>query len=328
MRGFMACVGFTVVLFVPASAFAQTCPSPFTGDPCTSNCALAVNGFSVTCDFSGESAAIEAHAFNDNAGFGYANISVFGIDDGGDFCCWYDDPDADISEITLIGSDFDDFMEFNYGADDLDFVPGTLPNGLQSGFITGNILGGDGDDLIDGSDDPDSCRSFGIQCCGGDDECDNLYGENDSDVIFGFDGWDLIEGNNGPDTLNGNEGNDEMLGGNGDDTMDGGDNPDLLKGNDGADDLTGGANADILDGGANSDTMRGGGGDDVLCGGTGTGDHFDGGAGSNDLWAPTAAVSPVGVSTSSDRCGHSSQGNSWAGANCQYGFSTAPAACN
>ena len=120
----------------------------------------------------------------------------------------------------------------------------------------GDISGGNGDDILDGTED--------------------------GEEIFGNGGNDIIDGNGGDDTIDGGSGEDRIKGGKGNDTIFGGDDNDDLFGNDGNDLIEGGDGDDLLKGGSGDDTLTGGAGDDMMWGNGGSdtfvfspGDGFD-----------------------------------------------------
>ena len=67
------------------------------------------------------------------------------------------------------------------------------------------VLGGEGDDRIDGGDGPD-----------------DLYGEEGDDILEGGGGFDRLFGGEGDDRLDGGAGDDLLVGGEGDDALTGG----------------------------------------------------------------------------------------------------------
>jgi Ca2+-binding RTX toxin-like protein len=128
---------------------------------------------------------------------------------------------------------------------------------IHTTLTIATVYGGDGDDLVWGSQ-----------------ASDTLYGGGGRDVVIGDSGADTIYGDVGnntgtaPNQLLGGHGNDTIYGGGGNDYINGEWDNDLLFGNDGNDLIYGGLGADHLDGGA---------GDDLLWGGadiTLTGDYF------------------------------------------------------
>ena len=121
--------------------------------------------------------------------------------------------------------------------------------------VTINVGGGAGDDILNGTNDPDDINGRGgddiIRGGAGD---DTLNGAAGDDSIDGGLGNDIVRGGAGNDTLNGNQGND---------TLNGGAGNDILNGNQGNDSLIGGTGNDTLSGGVGNDTLRGGDGVDT-----------------------------------------------------------------
>jgi Ca2+-binding RTX toxin-like protein len=129
--------------------------------------------------------------------------------------------------------------------------------GTGSGHSIGKfVIGGDGDDVIIGTEYDD-----------------HLYGGAGNDVIYGLGGDDLLDGGVGDDRLYGGAGDDRLYGGpghdqlygeQGDDLLHGGSGNDQLFGNEGRDALFGGIGDDYLDGGSGADRMEGGAGNDAF----------------------------------------------------------------
>lgn len=176
-----------------------------------------------------------------------------------------------------------DEIEVRGGAGDDTLVGGTGRNGLMGGAdndrlrgrsygtldrildAEGNFLGsqydgGDGNDVIYGSD-----RQDGIT--GGDGD-DRIYGCGGNDSIYAGAGDDLVYGDDldwatwgrfGNDMIFGMEGNDTLYGMGGDDALYGGADADHLYGNAGLDTLQGDTGADFLDGGRDglADVLKG-----------------------------------------------------------------------
>ena len=160
------------------------------------------------------------------------------------------------------------------GAQDADTVVGSSGNGLGSALANDeNVLGRDGDNLIEGGDGADR-----IVAGAGDDV---VYARAGNDVVFGGQGEDTIFGGMGDDLLFGEGGNDVVVGEDGNDTLSGGPGDDILVGGSGDDQLNGDEGNDILDGGAGSDKIDGGSGNDEVIGGAGA-DEVIAGSG-NDL---------------------------------------------
>jgi Ca2+-binding RTX toxin-like protein len=126
-----------------------------------------------------------------------------------------------------------------------------------------NIHGGDGDDVIFGSDASRS-NVFGD---GGD---DHLFAGEKGSFLFGGDGNDTLTGVNGPDALSGDAGDDRLDGHAGDDGLSGGS---------GDDDVHGGYGFDSLDGNEGRDRLVGGFGDDTFAADDGEADQVFGSRG-------------------------------------------------
>lgn len=140
-----------------------------------------------------------------------------------------------------------------------------------------NALGGDGDDSITGNalnnvltgggartDCADETTTDGVDTLLGLDGDDTLNGGDEPDNLFGGNGNDTLNGGGGDDSLFGQLDNDTLNGGGGFDTLNGGAGDDILNGGADDDDLTGGDGNDILNGGADDDTEFGGAGNDVF----------------------------------------------------------------
>jgi Ca2+-binding RTX toxin-like protein len=165
-----------------------------------------------------------------------------------------------------------------------------------------------------------------ILLSGGLDEPLNVLGGDGNDFIDGGTQADTLNGEGGDDTLDGKAGSDELIGGADTDTadydltvnrnvsLDGVDNDgaagegdnvdtenvstaggnDILSGDVNANRLEGGTGNDRLDGGGGADTLNGDDDNDVLVGGAG-GDVLSGGLGTGDTVDYSAAVGPVTV---------------------------------
>jgi Ca2+-binding RTX toxin-like protein len=150
-----------------------------------------------------------------------------------------------------------------------------------------DVFGSPGDDLLVGSNDPQSMRSYA-----------------GSDLVVGHDGGDRIKTGPGSDYADAGSGNDVLLGEAGRDWLRGGDGDDLIVGDEdydfviefdgdadfadggnGNDTLWGDAAADVLIGAAGNDTLYGGDGADWL-----SGDDFVGHAsGADTLYGDNGA---------------------------------------
>lgn len=124
-----------------------------------------------------------------------------------------------------------------------------------------SVQGGEGDDLIIGSDF--SSSSYTDVLRGGQGE-DRTFGFAGDDELFGNESNDHLFGGAGNDFLQGNGGDDHLNGGSGSDTLFGGDENDTLQGGPGMDDLRGGAGGDLLCDQLEGDDLRGQGGNDRL----------------------------------------------------------------
>ncbi len=162
-----------------------------------------------------------------------------------------------------------------------------------------SFVGGDGDDVVEGSDAADTMLGNG-----GNDYFQGLLG---ADVLDGGEGDDTLIGDTtvGPadDDLTGGDDDDLLAGLGGDDTLDGGPGNDLVGSIDftrsggfaaveyGADEISGGSGDDVLLAGPGDDVvwgedgwdhLRGGEGDDLLSPGTGD-DFVEGDAGTDTI---------------------------------------------
>ncbi|ADV60721.1 hypothetical protein Isop_0124 [Isosphaera pallida ATCC 43644] len=153
------------------------------------------------------------------------------------------------------------------GNDTLGFAD-PVPPGPAGGV---SLLGGDGNDLLQGGAGDDS-----------------LLGGDGNDTLLGGDGNDLLQGGAGDDSLLGGDGNDTLWGGLvgetsdlTNDTLRGGAGNDQLHGTRGDNLLDGGPGDDLIRGVAGRNTLLGGDGNDTLLGGVGS-DTIEGGDG-NDL---------------------------------------------
>ena len=200
----------------------------------------------------------------------------------------------------IVGGDGDDAIFAGYG-DDYDITIGAVTVGLELGSV---IFGGEGDDVISGSDpdyDENDASDFGYT--------DLIFGDGLTESTAGE---DTIDGGGGIDFLFGQWSDDVMrnrregrivingvewgigsfhFGGKGDDDMVGSDRFDLMIGSDGADTISSEDGLDIIIGGDGSDTLDGGGsvdlvfameGDDTASGGDGI-DLVMGGSGDDTV---------------------------------------------
>ena len=180
----------------------------------------------------------------------------------------------------------------------------------RSGFVSGVIDAGTGDDIITGGEAADvidgGAGANEIRSLGGDDvittgdDADFIVsGAGDDDIISG-NGDDTIRGGDGEDQINGQGGVDFIQGGNGNDyiRMGNGDGQ-RGEGNNGDDTLIGGNQKDILLGGADDDYLVGNNGDDVLRGQAGD-DELEGGDGNDRLIGNAGTDTAIFSGDSSD----------------------------
>ena len=205
-----------------------------------------------------------------------------------------DDSDDD-GQITDSDSDAAD----DAGQEDTSFTEGggNMLDDLPSLSRVGN-----GDDVINGSDNDDVLRGHrgedALYGGGGDDA---LYGNKDNDTLEGGAGDDVLRGGNGDDLLDGEDGDDSLFGGNGNDFLFGGNGSDLMRGGAGHDDITGGHGDDSILGGKGNDVLRAGEGDDVIFGNKGDDEIF----GSYETGSSTDIYGGQGDDTITDSSGDS-----------------------
>lgn len=121
-------------------------------------------------------------------------------------------------------------------------------NEVRIGDITSFIIGGEGNDVLVGTQGNDF-----------------VYGGAGNDKLFLLGGDDIGNGGSGDDMVSGDAGRDLVIGGIGADELLGGAGSDAISGDDGADDIYGGADRDVLSGGrGDGDQVVGGGGDDTF----------------------------------------------------------------
>lgn len=198
----------------------------------------------------------------------------------------------------------------------------------RNGTVTGQILGGGGDDLYivgkaetqlveEYDSGQDTVEAYAAHALGtafetlvlkgagnlrgyGNDDANDITGNSGdnrlggglgNDTLSGADGNDAIFGGGGEDSLVGGNGDDWLSSGAGSDTLNGDDGDDQLFGRRGSDQLNGGEGADWLDGGNSNDTLLGGREDDTLIGGEGS-DQLNGGGGADTFVWTRVADSP------------------------------------
>jgi Ca2+-binding RTX toxin-like protein len=146
---------------------------------------------------------------------------------------------------TYAGRNSDVNVSLDGFANDGQAGEGDDVGGPYEGESVENVIGGGGNDTLDGG---------------------NLVGVAFDNVLIGGEGQD---------TLNGTAGNDQLVGGDQSDNLHGGPNEDRLQGQAGFDNLDGGSENDRLLGGDDDDGMSGGSGADFMSGGDGTHDYVD-----------------------------------------------------
>jgi Ca2+-binding RTX toxin-like protein len=205
----------------PGAAFAQSVSNCAAADSpygvalnCSSVC--TISGADVTCDTTtrctgGAGDSVNALGVRDFNSTGNHDFEVWGrCSTSGQFCCALDDSAAGtFTTITLIGTSEDDDLYFTDG------VSENMAN-HRTYHVDGFIRGGDGDDVIGGSDHI------------GNGYRDNLYGDDGDDSMFGEGDGDWMDGGAGNDTMSGNGGDDHMIGGDGDDYLAGGSGSDAV----------------------------------------------------------------------------------------------------
>ena len=156
---------------------------------------------------------------------------------------------------TLFGGAGSDIM--SGGAGGADLLYGDAGNDtLSGGLDVDTLYGGDGNDLIYGSE---SISASGA--------ADRVFGGAGNDTIFANSAataavGSTLDGGDGADVITGSFAADTIAGGLGGDTLYGGDGADLINGDEGADLIYGGAGSDQINFGAGDNTIFGGDGDD------------------------------------------------------------------
>ncbi|MEP3889643.1 MAG: calcium-binding protein [Hellea sp.] len=215
----------------------------------------------------------------------------------------------------LNGGDGNDFLYGGDGNDTLTGGPGNLAVDLpdylfgEAGNDTLNsggngtvgdvlLVGGEGDDIINGTGDMNEYAVFSsantadyefVELAPNQFRVTALNGNMDGIDILTDISFVRLGGVNGTDydittllapagPIDLTNGDDDYTGTAGDDIVNGLDGNDIINGADGNDTLNGDAGNDTLNGGLGNDTLNGGDGDDILSGGKGA-NAFDGGAG-------------------------------------------------
>ena len=167
-------------------------------------------------------------------------------EDGDDLLYGGDDDDI------LRGGEGDDILHGESGNDTADFADGddgvtvnlfdeiatSTDLGTDLLYDIENVIGSDGDDLIDGD--------HSVNILNGLDGDDTIRGHNGNDTIYGGDDDDILWGDEGNDTIFGEKHDDEVRGGLGNDTLNGGSGDDHLRGE---------QDDDTIDGGTGEDTV-------------------------------------------------------------------------
>jgi hypothetical protein len=124
--------------------------------------------------------------------------------------------------------------------------------------IDNEILGGSGNDVIDGTEENDLIRTFlGDDTIFGNDGNDNIRSGGGDDYVEGGLGNDFVRAGSGDDEIFGEEGDDRLFGEQGDDYIDGGSGDDIIRGGWGDDLILGRGGADNMTGADNNDTIFG-----------------------------------------------------------------------
>jgi uncharacterized repeat protein (TIGR01451 family) len=160
---------------------------------------------------------------------------------------------SDVQRIVIYGLQGNDQIVISAAL----FAPAVIFGGPGNDII----VGGRGDDQIDGENDNDTINGGAGN--------DSLCGDNGRDVLVGGLGNDTLFGETGNDVLAGGVGNDLLLGGDGNDVLDGGVGDDRLYGLAGNDTLVGDVGNNILVGGSGNDTLVARPGRNILIGGEG-----------------------------------------------------------
>ena len=180
---------------------------------------------------------------------------------------------------TILGGDGNDWIDGDSGNNALPFGQTAGNDTIDGGPGDDTVLAGDGNDQVSGGDGTDV-----------------LVGEGGNDLMYGQGAIDYVDGRQGNDQLFGGDGNDILFGdgltttfGFGSDTIHGENGDDIIMGESGdhnapgaLDVLFGDDGKDLIYGGAGDDQIFGGNGNDIIDGGTGN-DSITGGAGADIL---------------------------------------------
>jgi Ca2+-binding RTX toxin-like protein len=153
---------------------------------------------------------------------------------------------------VLRGGEGDDLLHGESGTDTADFSDGddgvvvnlfkeiSVSSDLGTDLLYSieNIIGSDGDDVIDGDHSNNELS--------GENDDDIIRGHNGNDIIHGDSGYDIVWGDEGDDYVYGDGGKDEVRGGLGDDHLFGGSSDDHLRGEQGDDTIDGGTGTDTV----------------------------------------------------------------------------------
>ncbi|MDF2181792.1 LEPR-XLL domain-containing protein [Neptuniibacter sp. CAU 1671] len=132
-------------------------------------------------------------------------------------------------------------------------------SGMTAGsYLTSDLTGGQGDDIIIGG--------AGKDVIYGDSGLDQLLGGDNDDYIDGGAGADKIDGGAGQDIIHGRLDDDIILGGSGADIIFGEEGDDIISAGAGDDRVWGGVGIDWIAGGADDDILQGELGDDLIWG--------------------------------------------------------------
>lgn len=152
--------------------------------------------------------------------------------------CSVDDAVVQVT-VSVDLQDGDDALSFQAG-DDRFAYGGPGNDYLEAPY--GQLWGEGGDDIL--ADAPFAHGGDGDDLVVGSEKADKLTGGRGQDVIFGLGGHDLLYGNSGSDDLNGGRGDDKLYGGEQTDWLYGNSGNDLLRGGPGYDHLSGGPGDD------------------------------------------------------------------------------------